>query len=82
MIPFIALSLAVLTSDAAVTGLSVQPAADRTEIVIGIDGNVTASHFTLDNPNRIVLDLVGLSPVSASQYAIDRGVYIHVSIDF
>jgi len=73
MIPFIALSLAVLTSDAAVTGLSVQPAADRTEIVIGIDGNVTASHFTLENPNRIVLDLVGLSPVSATQHTIDRG---------
>jgi type IV pilus assembly protein PilQ len=80
MIPFIALSLAVLTSDAAVTGLSVQPAADRTEIVIGIDGNVIASHFTLENPNRIVLDLIGLTPVQASQYAIDRGGVLRLRV--
>jgi len=80
MIPFIALSLAVLTSDAAVTGLSVQPAADRTEIVIGIDGNVTASHFTLENPNRIVLDLTGLAPVKGSQYTIDRGGVLRLRV--
>jgi type IV pilus assembly protein PilQ len=80
MIPFIALSLAVLTSDAAVTGLSVQPAADRTEIVIGLDGNVTASHFTLENPNRIVLDLTGLTPVQAAQYAIDRGGVLRLRV--
>jgi type IV pilus assembly protein PilQ len=73
MIPIIALSLAVLTPDAAVTGLSVQPAADRTEIVIGVDGEVTASHFTLENPNRIVLDLIGLRPVTPSQYTVGRG---------
>lgn len=73
MIPIIALSLAVITPDAAVTGLSVQPAADRTEIVIGVDGEVTASHFTLDNPNRIVLDLIGLRPVTPSQYNVGRG---------
>jgi N-acetylmuramoyl-L-alanine amidase len=80
MIPFIALSLAVLTSDAAVTGLSVQPAADRTEIVIGIDGAVTASHFTLENPNRIVIDLAGLGQIKASQYAIERGGVLRLRV--
>jgi type IV pilus assembly protein PilQ len=73
MIPIIALSLAVLTPDVAVTGLSVQPAADRTEIVIGLDGRAAASHFTLENPHRIVLDLMGLQPVTPSQYRIERG---------
>jgi type IV pilus assembly protein PilQ len=73
MIPIIALSLAVLTPDVAVTGLSVQPAADRTEIVIGLDGKATASHFTLENPHRIVLDLIGLQAVTPSNYRVDRG---------
>ena len=80
MLKLIALSLAVLTSDAAVTGLSVQPAADRTEVVIGIDGIVTASHFTLENPNRIVLDLVGLTAVRASQHTIDRGGVLRLRV--
>ncbi len=73
MIPIIALSLAVLAPDAAVTGFRVQPAADRTEIVIGVDGQVTATHFALENPNRIVLDLIGLKPVMPSQYRVGRG---------
>jgi type IV pilus assembly protein PilQ len=73
MISIIALSLAVLTPDVAVTGLSVQPAADRTEIVVGVDGEVTASHFTLDNPHRIVLDLIGLGPVQQGNYKVNRG---------
>jgi type IV pilus assembly protein PilQ len=73
MIPIIALSLAVLTPDVAVTGLSVQPAADRTEIVIGLDGKAAASHFALENPHRIVLDLMGLQPTTASQYRVERG---------
>ncbi|HUF68305.1 MAG TPA: AMIN domain-containing protein [Longimicrobiales bacterium] len=80
MLKLIALSLAMLTSDAAVTGLSVQPAADRTEVVIGIDGIVTASHFTLENPNRIVLDLVGLTTVRASQHTIDRGGVLRLRV--
>jgi len=80
MIPIIALSLAILTPDAAVTGLSVQPAADRTEIVIGVDGEVTASHFTLDSPNRIVLDLIGLGPVTPSQHNVGRGGVLRLRI--
>jgi type IV pilus assembly protein PilQ len=78
MISIIALSLAVLAgpgpgNDAAVTGLRVRPAADRTEIVIGVNGRVTATHFALAEPNRIVIDLIGAEPVRPTQYSIDRG---------
>lgn len=75
MIPIIALALAGFTpgSNVAFKGVSVLPAADRTEIVIGMDGDVTASDFALANPNRIVVDLVGMRPVSAATFRVDRG---------
>jgi type IV pilus assembly protein PilQ len=38
-----------------------------------VDGEVTASHFTLENPHRIVLDLIGLEPVTPSTYRVGRG---------
>jgi type IV pilus assembly protein PilQ len=80
MISIIALSLAVLTPSVAVTGLSVQPTADRTEIVIGLDGKAAASHFTLENPHRIVIDLMGLQPVTPSQYRIERGGVLRLRV--
>jgi type IV pilus assembly protein PilQ len=78
MISVIALSLAVLAGPgagegAAVTDLRVRPAADRTEIVIGVDGEVTATHFALAAPNRIVIDLIGVAPVRPTQYNVGRG---------
>jgi type IV pilus assembly protein PilQ len=78
MISVIALSLAVLAGPgagegAAVTDLRVRPAADRTEIVIGVDGEVTATHFALVGPNRIVIDLIGVAPVRPTQYNVGRG---------
>ncbi|MGH7503608.1 MAG: secretin N-terminal domain-containing protein [Longimicrobiales bacterium] len=78
MISVIALSLAVLAGpgageEAAVTDLRVRPAADRTEILIGVDGMVTATHFALAAPDRIVIDLIGLAPVQAAQYDVGRG---------
>ncbi len=74
MIPVIALSLAALSGPgAAVTDLSVRPVANRTEIVIGVEGVVRASHFALAEPDRIVIDLLGLAPVKPTQYRIGRG---------
>ena len=78
MISVIALSLAVLAGPgagegAAVTDLRVRPAAGRTEIVIGVDGEVTATHFALAGPNRIVIDLIGVAPVRPTQYNVGRG---------
>ena len=74
MIPVIALSLAALSGPGAgVTDLRVRLTATRTEIVIGVEGVVRASHFALAEPNRIVVDLLGLEPVKPSQYRIGRG---------
>jgi len=74
MIPVIALSLAALSGPGAeVTNLSVRLAATRTEIVIGVEGVVRASHFALAEPHRIVVDLIGLQPVKPSRYRVGRG---------
>ncbi|HEX5582001.1 MAG TPA: AMIN domain-containing protein, partial [Gemmatimonadaceae bacterium] len=40
-----------------VSGLSVMPAAGRTDVVIALDGAVRISDFTVDSPYRIVLDI-------------------------
>jgi len=74
MIPIIALALAgIAPGNTAFKGVSILPAADRTEIVIGIEGDVTASDFALANPDRIVVDLVGMRPVTAKNFRVDRG---------
>jgi type IV pilus assembly protein PilQ len=59
MIPIIALLLAATSAEPRVTGLSVAPIADRTEVVILVDGSVTPRHFMLDD-GRIVIDLTGV----------------------
>jgi hypothetical protein len=73
MISIIALSLAALSPGAAVTGLSVMPVADRTEVVIEFSGTVTANDFALNEPARLVLDISGMGDVSALQHRIERG---------
>jgi type IV pilus assembly protein PilQ len=73
MIALIALSLAVLPPAAAVTGLSVVPVADRTEVVIEVDGEVSAKDFLLTDPSRVVLDLSGMGPVNLLQRRVERG---------
>jgi len=74
MIPIIAIALAAFGPEtSAVKGLSVRPAADRTEIVIGVEGVVRANDFALTDPHRIVVDLVGTQPVAAANYRVDRG---------
>jgi type IV pilus assembly protein PilQ len=59
MSPFIALLLAAFATEPRVTGLSVAPVADRTEVVIMVDGSVTARHFMMDD-GRLVVDLTGV----------------------
>jgi type IV pilus assembly protein PilQ len=59
MTPLIALVLATVAAEPGVTGLSVAPVADRTEVIIMVDGSVTARHFMLDD-GRIVVDLSGV----------------------
>src|SRR5687767_1622187 len=56
----IALLLTTFASEARVTALSVAPNADRTEVMILVDGSVSAQHFMLDD-GRIVIDLTGVA---------------------
>jgi type IV pilus assembly protein PilQ len=48
-------------AEGAVTSLSIVPASGHAEVVIGVDGGVAVSDFTLRSPDRIVLDLAGAS---------------------
>lgn len=60
MTSFIVLLLATFAAEETrLTGLSVAPVADRTEVMILVDGNVTARHFMMDD-GRLVLDLTGV----------------------
>src|SRR5690606_30902295 len=75
MISIVALSLAALAPAPAsyVTGLSVVPVADRTEVVIELDAAVIASDYALNEPARLVLDLSGVTGVKPAQHVIGRG---------
>lgn len=44
---------------ATVTAVTVVPGAGRADVVLSYDGTVTVSDFTLENPQRIVVDLKG-----------------------
>jgi type IV pilus assembly protein PilQ len=41
-----------------VTGLSIQPAPERTEVVISMDGQAEYRDFTMEGPSRLVVDLL------------------------
>lgn len=59
MTPLIAILLALAGAEPRLTGVSVAPVADRTEVVIVVDGAVSERHFMLDD-GRLVLDLTGV----------------------
>lgn len=59
MTAFIALLLTMFAAEPRVTGLSVAPVADRTEVVILVDGSVTSQHFMMPD-GRLVVDLKGV----------------------
>lgn len=59
MTAFIALLLAMFVAEPGVTGLSVAPVADRTEVVILVDGSITSQHFMMPD-GRLVIDLTGV----------------------
>jgi len=42
-----------------VTGVSVQPSPGRADVIVGVRGAVEVRDFMLQNPNRLVLDIVG-----------------------
>ncbi|HSK19362.1 MAG TPA: secretin N-terminal domain-containing protein [Longimicrobiales bacterium] len=59
MTAFIALLLTMFAAEPRVTSLSVAPVADRTEVVILVDGTVTPQHFMMPD-GRLVVDLTGV----------------------
>jgi type IV pilus assembly protein PilQ len=48
-----------LAGNGAVTGLQILPAAERTEVLISVDGPVEVRDFTMEGPHRLVVDLLG-----------------------
>jgi type IV pilus assembly protein PilQ len=83
MTPLIALLLAATATTAAeprVTGLSVTPVADRTEVVIMVDGTVSPRHFMLDD-GRIVIDLTGVpQPPRLDLRELNRGGVLELRV--
>src|SRR5689334_23144718 len=66
---------------AAVISLSVIPTADRTEMVIGVDGAVEVEDFALTNPDKIVIDVSGATlgiPAAESYDRVTRAGIINV----
>jgi len=59
MTRILALMLAMLSPEPRVTGVSITPVADRTEVVILVDGSVTARDFMIPD-GRLVIDLSGV----------------------
>jgi type IV pilus assembly protein PilQ len=62
--------------DATVTSLRLVPTAGRADVVIHVDGTVTYKHFTLSNPDKIVVDLTGATlglPEGDSYDGVARG---------
>src|SRR4051812_23873750 len=66
---------AVLGTSGPVTGVSVSPAAERTQILIAVDGQIEYRDFTMEGPNRLVVDILGskLALPQDNYPGIDRG---------
>src|SRR5919202_81115 len=66
--------------DAAVTSLSIVPGTDNAEVVIGVSGPVSVHDFTLQSPDKIVIDITGaVLGIPASNYdEANRGGIVDV----
>lgn len=78
MIPTLALLIGLWTGAGAVgpvTGLSILPASERTEVVISVSGDVETRDFTMEGPHRLIVDLMGARHALPQDnfYDIDRG---------
>jgi type IV pilus assembly protein PilQ len=62
----------LLGSSGPVTGLSVQPAPDRTEVIISMEGQAEFRDFTMEGPSRLIVDLVG------AQHALPRQNFLDI----
>ncbi|HEY0671553.1 MAG TPA: AMIN domain-containing protein [Longimicrobiales bacterium] len=75
MIPILlTVLLGAVAPEAGITGFSVAPTADRTEVVIHVEGNVSIKNFALTNPHRVVVDITGANQGSMLRFSdIRRG---------
>src|SRR5437867_163189 len=67
--------------DGAVTSLSAFPSQGRAEVVIGFSGGVEVQDFTLRNPDKIVVDISGVTlglPAVDSYDRVTRGGIVNV----
>jgi type IV pilus assembly protein PilQ len=55
-----------------VTGLSVRPAPERTEVVISVEGQPEFRDFTMEGPSRLIVDLMG------AQHALPRDDFLDI----
>jgi type IV pilus assembly protein PilQ len=65
----------LLGSGGPVTGLSVQPAPDRTEVIISMEGQAEFRDFTMEGPSRLIVDLLDAEHALPGEnfLNIDRG---------
>ncbi len=70
----------LLPASELVTGLSVVPNLNRTEILVSVDGSVSYRAFTLETPARIVVDLLNAKHALSQEdfLDIDRGGVLSV----
>ena len=76
MTPILAVISAVLLGPSTdpVTSVNVLPAAERTEIVIAVQGTPEFRDFTLESPARLVVDLMGARhALPQSNFTVSRG---------
>ncbi len=62
----------LLGSGGPVTGLAVEPAPNRTEVVVYMEGQAEFRDFTMQGPNRLVLDLMG------AQHALPQENFLNI----
>jgi len=63
----------LVTMGGPVTGLSIQPAPERTEVVISLEGQAEYRDFTMEGPNRLVLDLM------EARHALPRDNFLDIN---
>ncbi len=64
----------LLGFDGPVTGLSVRPAPERTEVVISVEGETRVRDFLMEGPARVVVDLLGAQhALPGETFQVGRG---------
>lgn len=67
------LASTLLAMGGPVTGVSIAPLAERTQVVIAVDGEVEFREFTMEGPNRLVVDLFG------ARHALPRDNFLDIN---